>query len=523
MNAVYQFLKTIQGAGLTPPGAIIPDGKLHRFASNGKRGDDSGWYVFHEDGIPAGAFGDWRSALSRTWRADIGRNLTPAELAAHQARVDAANRAREEEETRRKAKAAGKAAAIFEAATQARGDHPYLVRKQVAPVASLGEIDDADVAAILDYAPKYRGKPLVGRLLVVPVENAGELRTLELIDEAGRKSALYGGPKKGGYWEAQELPDGDGQELTILVGEGIATTLSAREATGHLVVAALSSSNLLAVAKAMRERYPAAKRGILGDLGKGQQDAKEAARSTGSALILPAFGEDRPEGATDLNDLHAHRGLGAVTECIAAQLAAHEARQRTAGEKAPGGGEARSGNGDAEDLEATVRRLAGLSPIEYDRERKAKAKQLGVRVATLDAKVEKLPRKLAGNDNDSQKAKGVKTSTEPGLTDLGNAHRFAREHQTDTRYCWPWAKWLVWNGRFWSHDDSGAVYRLAEKTVRAMYTAAGKLSMPRREALGEWARKSEAHDRRVKIAGVAARRSRVSRSDPRSWIGIHGC
>jgi putative DNA primase/helicase len=83
--------------------------------------------------------------------------------------------------------------------------------------------------------------------------------------------------------------------ITILLGEGVATVLSAKEGSGHLVVAALSSGNLLAVAKAMRERYPAAKRGILGDLGPGQKDAEEAARATESALILPAFGEDRPD------------------------------------------------------------------------------------------------------------------------------------------------------------------------------------------------------------------------------------
>jgi phage/plasmid primase-like uncharacterized protein len=55
MSAAHEFIAAIQAAGLTPPESLIPDGKLHRFASNGKRGDDAGWYVFHDDGIPAGA------------------------------------------------------------------------------------------------------------------------------------------------------------------------------------------------------------------------------------------------------------------------------------------------------------------------------------------------------------------------------------------------------------------------------------------------------------------------------------
>jgi putative DNA primase/helicase len=71
---------------------------------------------------------------------------------------------------------------------------------------------------------------------------------------AGRKSALYGGAKTGGYWAAQPLPDGDGTGLTLLIGEGVATVLSAREATGDPAIAALSSSNLLAVTREMRKR-----------------------------------------------------------------------------------------------------------------------------------------------------------------------------------------------------------------------------------------------------------------------------
>ena len=38
-----QFRAAIVAAGLTPPEDIHADGKLHRFPSNGQRGDDSGW------------------------------------------------------------------------------------------------------------------------------------------------------------------------------------------------------------------------------------------------------------------------------------------------------------------------------------------------------------------------------------------------------------------------------------------------------------------------------------------------
>ncbi|MGH8555009.1 MAG: hypothetical protein ACREUD_05520, partial [Gammaproteobacteria bacterium] len=77
-------------------------------------------------------------------------------------------------------------------------------------------------------------------------------------------------------------------------------------------------------------------------------------------------------------------------------------------------------------------------------------------------------------------------SSRYGLTDLGSAHRFARDHGRDVRYCWPWAKWLVWNNRFWSRDEDGPILRLAEATVRGMYKeAAAELDPERREALAK--------------------------------------
>lgn len=68
-----QFRAAIEAAGFTPPAAIVADGKLHRFATSARSGDDAGWYVLHADRTPAGAFGDWRSGLSLTWRAGSQR------------------------------------------------------------------------------------------------------------------------------------------------------------------------------------------------------------------------------------------------------------------------------------------------------------------------------------------------------------------------------------------------------------------------------------------------------------------
>ncbi len=61
---IEQFRDAIRFAGLEPPDVIEAEGKLRRFATNGKRGDDAGWYILHADGIPAGSFGDWRTEVS---------------------------------------------------------------------------------------------------------------------------------------------------------------------------------------------------------------------------------------------------------------------------------------------------------------------------------------------------------------------------------------------------------------------------------------------------------------------------
>lgn len=357
-SAIEQFREAIRAAGLNPPEVIEADGKLRRFGTNGKRSDDAGWYIAHDDGIPAGAFGDWRTGLSQTWRADIGRKLTPAEEAAHRERAAAMRQAREAEEAKRRKDAARKAGALWKAGTPAAPDHPYLTRKGVAPVATLRELPAADVARIIGYEPAAKGERLAGRILLAPVKIAGRLSTVEMIDGEGRKSALAGGAKAGGFWAAQALPDGDGAGQCILIAEGVATALSASEATGHPAIAALSAGQLAAAARAMRERFPAALLAILADVQKasGEPDphAIEAACGVGAALAVPDFGAERPEGATDFNDMAAYRGREAVKRAIDAPLASARADGAS--------GDGRPASVDSEGREARDAQSSDVTP-----------------------------------------------------------------------------------------------------------------------------------------------------------------
>lgn len=302
---------------------------------NGKDAQDVWKSIRAGGGVSIGTL--FFEAKANGWRDEgMRQKPTPEELAKRQRK--AAERAKKEEAeiARERARTAAKAAAILQAATEAKADHPYLVRKQVSPVAALQEIDAGAAAAILGYIPKSGGEPLTGRLLMVPVEQGDRLSTVELIDGDGRKAALAGrGSKTGGYWATERLPEGDGAGLTLLIGEGVATALSAKEASGHSAIAALSAGNLPAVAKAMRERYPAAALVMLADLikatGGPDPHAVAAAQAVGGKLAVPDFGSDRNPGATDFNDMAAACGAEAVARAIATAIPAIPAIPATDG------------------------------------------------------------------------------------------------------------------------------------------------------------------------------------------------
>jgi len=164
-------------------------------------------------------------------------------------------------------KAAANAVAIWNLTAPAVADHPYLMRKGVEPLNTFREIDAKVCASTLGYTPNSGGTLLSDRLLVVPITQGNGLSSVEFIDEEGRKSALAGrGSKAGGYWATDPLPQGNGEGLTLLIGEGVATVMSARAATGHIGVAAFSEGNLCAVSSRMRQRFPAAALIILADV-----------------------------------------------------------------------------------------------------------------------------------------------------------------------------------------------------------------------------------------------------------------
>ena len=289
-SIVDQFRAALEHAGIEPPAAILDDGELHRFPTNGKAADDSGWYVLHGDGIPAGAFGDWRTGGTHTFRADIGRELTREELDAHRVRLARIRAERDAEREREHAANAARAAEIWESAELATDAHPYLQRKRV----------------------KAHGLRLHRGALVVPLRADGKLWSLQFIATDGTKLFLTGGRTRGCSHAI-----GSGTP-TVCVVEGFATGASVHEATGHAVAVAFSASNLRPVAEGLRAEHPGARIIIAGDNdtgGTGQRAALEAARAVGGIVAIP------PTEGRDWNDVTAAEGLEVVRTAIEAAQA----------------------------------------------------------------------------------------------------------------------------------------------------------------------------------------------------------
>ena len=213
--------------------------------------------------------------------ADDSKEYTPTEL--EQIRTD--NAVKEAKRLKalsyRHAASAKLADTVCQATVPATDDNPYLAKKQVKAVHSLRKIESGQLISLLGYHPtgKY-GKLDGGRILVVPIEVDGKLASIEMIDNSGNKSALKDGKKADGYWLAQEMPGGDGDGLTLAIGEGVSTVLSVKEATGWNVISCLTCSNFDSVAKQFRSRYPKAEIVILADLGNGQAAAEAAVGRT---------------------------------------------------------------------------------------------------------------------------------------------------------------------------------------------------------------------------------------------------
>ena len=188
----------------------------------------------------------------------------------------------------------------------------------------------------------------------------GEVHSLQFIGADGGKRFLTGGKIAGCFFTLA-----DDSDSPLVICEGYATGASIREATGYAVVCAMNCGNLLAVSKALREKFPTrdiiigADNDQLTPGNPGLAKATESAKAIGARLAVPQF-SDTTTKPTDFNDLHQLEGLTTMkTQIQGAQV-------------------------PKESDDELLQRLAALPPLEYERCRDAEAGRLGVRVSVLD-------------------------------------------------------------------------------------------------------------------------------------------
>jgi putative DNA primase/helicase len=265
------MLDAMRAAGLAPLKdlALRDDGKLIRFRVEGdKPGSVNGWAVLHGQPIAAGAFGSWKTGESHTWRDATAKPQTPAERAELAQRLKAMHAAREAEQVAVHAAARQRAAKLWARAHPANNAHAYLQRKGVAAIG---------IRALRD-------------MLLIPARDAqGELNTLQFISADGSKRFLTGGRIAGCYYAIGKPLD------SLLLCEGYATGATLYAATGRAVAIAFNAGNLLAVARALRGKFPELRLIVCADNdfatpgNPGLTHATAAARAVGGVVAVPRF------------------------------------------------------------------------------------------------------------------------------------------------------------------------------------------------------------------------------------------
>ncbi len=306
-----QILDAMRAAGCAPhdPRVVTfgppKSGPVHRYRVDGdKSSSANGWFIFYDDGIPAGAFGSWKSGISETWCAKRDHELTDAERAQRDKQLADAKARRAQQERQVRAQARKKATELWDkSAETVDAKHQYLLEKQIPAI----------------------GIRQLGKQLVIPIQDSnGALHSLQFIEEDGSKRFLTGGAISGNTCALGEL---DGAE-TILICEGYATGVSLHCASGLPVVIAYNAGNLKPVGAALRLRFPHAALVFCADDDRwtegnpGQRKATEAATGVNGFVILPLFdGIDTDTKPTDFNDLHCLAGLDQLKSQLTNALA----------------------------------------------------------------------------------------------------------------------------------------------------------------------------------------------------------
>lgn len=305
------FVEKMREAGFVINKYPEINGRSTRVAVQGdKAGQTSGWYKIHTDGVPVCLFQNWRTGdgvqklVAPSTKIDMSIDLEKVKV---NTEAMAAKLSSQEEATKQLHAEVAKNVQERLAVYKESESTEYIQRKNI---------------------PVYKGIYATNRgATVVPLSDIeGNVKTMQTILPTGTKMFEKGGELKGSMHviNADNLAEAKGG---IVICEGYATGATIREATnGYFgVVCAMTSHNLLDVAKAVSEKYPDKPLIIAGDNDRfnvngnvGRFTAEAVAKELGAKVIIPEFKEN--DRGSDFNDLKKSEGLDKVKEVFRQML-----------------------------------------------------------------------------------------------------------------------------------------------------------------------------------------------------------
>lgn len=228
-DAIADFLHAMEIEGIKPVEPIaqrLSSGDLIRFRCEGDgKGRQNGWAILYLDERPAGAFGNYRLAISRKWHVGRDLSLSPEERRKLSEEWAAAKAKRQEERELCEAEAARDAVEMWKRAAPATRAHNYVASKS------------------LDPAPLRQDGD---KLLIPMLDGYGRLWNLQRIAQDGTKRFLRGGRTAGLFCTIGAFRH---RGETACIGEGYATMAAVHRESGYPCIAAFSAANIGAVAR----------------------------------------------------------------------------------------------------------------------------------------------------------------------------------------------------------------------------------------------------------------------------------
>ena len=245
------FHAAVQAALGRAPEVIEP-GRLHRFATSDKRGDDAGWCKLFAD-LRGGVFGCYRAGINETWQAERTQPMTRGQRAALARQIAEATAERDREQQRQWAQNAQLVARLWAQCVPLVPGDPvtlYLKRRGFAGVWPLPACLRLHRALPCwgEGSEKLGAFPTMVAPVVAPGGRVVALHRTYLSAD-GRKAAVpsprkltaTAGPLGGACIRLHEARGG-----VVGIAEGIETALAAALAFGVPTVAAYSAGNLAA-------------------------------------------------------------------------------------------------------------------------------------------------------------------------------------------------------------------------------------------------------------------------------------